>query len=218
MTDAASIDAWLPQTQCTRCGYADCRAYAEAIVRNETTIDRCPPGGDATLRGLADLLGRSQPERIAADLDPFPGYRVAVVVETECIGCTRCIAACPVDAIVGSGKSMHTVIEALCTGCELCIPPCPVDCIRLQAPNIASAPDATWPDLPEYSSSRFRAARQRRRSRLERADGRRPVDADSDPDEAAIRREILAAVARRRARRDHAGGNGKKSWTKSRSR
>lgn len=129
-TLADRIDALLPQTQCTRCGYAACRPYAEAIARGEAPINRCPPGGDAGIRALAMLTGKPvQP------LDPECGAemppQVAFIDEDACIGCTKCIQACPVDAIVGASKLMHTVIPQLCTGCELCIPPCPVDCIAL---------------------------------------------------------------------------------------
>jgi electron transport complex protein RnfB len=127
---ARRIDALLPQTQCTKCGYDGCRPYAEAIARGAADIDQCPPGGDAVAARLALLLGRE-----ARPLDPAYGEhrppQVAVIDEETCIGCTKCIAACPVDAIVGASKLMHTVIASWCTGCELCIPPCPVDCIAL---------------------------------------------------------------------------------------
>lgn len=127
---AARIDALLPQTQCTRCGFDGCRPYAEAIADGRADIDQCPPGGDPGVARLATLLGRA-----AKPLDPafgaFAPPRVAVIDEETCIGCTKCIQACPVDAIVGASKRMHTVIASWCTGCELCLPPCPVDCIRL---------------------------------------------------------------------------------------
>ncbi|HVU80638.1 MAG TPA: RnfABCDGE type electron transport complex subunit B [Rhodanobacteraceae bacterium] len=124
------IDAALPQTQCTRCGYPACRPYAEAIARGEAAINRCPPGGEEGVRTLARITGRTM-----LPLDPECGIeappRVAVIDEDVCIGCTKCIQACPVDAIVGASKLMHTVVADLCTGCELCIPPCPVDCIAM---------------------------------------------------------------------------------------
>src|SRR3954452_23910437 len=138
-TRAERIDALRPQTQCTECGYDGCRPYAEAIARGDADIDQCPPGGDPGVARIALVLGRE-----AKPLNPaFGGYRapqVAVIDEATCIGCTKCIQACPVDAIVGASKLMHTVIAAWCTGCELCIPPCPVDCIALVP--VAALPDS----------------------------------------------------------------------------
>ena len=124
------IDAALPQTQCTRCGYPACRPYAEAIARGEAAINRCPPGGAEGVRTLARITGRPVLP-LDPDCGPETPPRVAVIDEDACIGCTKCIQACPVDAIVGASKLMHTVIADLCTGCELCIPPCPVDCIAM---------------------------------------------------------------------------------------
>ena len=125
------IDALLPQTQCGQCQYPGCRPYAAAIAKGEADIDRCPPGGVTTMHALAALLDR--PPR---PLDPAFGTQkpaqVAWIDEEKCIGCARCLPACPVDAIVGASRQMHTVITAQCTGCELCLPPCPVDCIELR--------------------------------------------------------------------------------------
>ncbi len=130
------LDRILPQTQCGQGGYAGCRPYAEAMARGEAGTERCPPGGDAGARALAKVLGMP-----AVPFDRSRGEhkpdRVALVVEADCIGCTKCIQACPVDAIVGGAKRMHTVIEPLCTGCELCLPVCPVDCIvMVGAPSL----------------------------------------------------------------------------------
>ncbi|MBL8520690.1 MAG: RnfABCDGE type electron transport complex subunit B, partial [Betaproteobacteria bacterium] len=126
----AAIDALLPQTQCTRCGYAGCRPYAEAMARGEAPLNRCPPGGEATIAALATLLDRPR-----LPLDPACGehlpHRVAVIDAETCIGCAKCLAPCPTDAILGAHKYLHRVVAALCTGCELCIPPCPVDCITM---------------------------------------------------------------------------------------
>ena len=122
------LDRLLPQTQCGQCGFAGCRPYAEAMASGDAGVDRCPPGGDGGARGLARLLQvPPQPYDRARGLQQPP--RVALIVEADCIGCTKCIQACPVDAIVGGAKYMHTVVEPLCTGCDLCVPACPVDCI-----------------------------------------------------------------------------------------
>lgn len=124
------IDSLLPQTQCGQCSFAGCHPYAEAIAAGEAPINLCPPGGENTVQALADLL---DVEVLALDdsEEADPGPIVAIIIEDTCIGCTLCIQACPVDAIVGAAKQMHTVIESECTGCELCLAPCPVDCIEM---------------------------------------------------------------------------------------
>ncbi|MCD0247039.1 Rnf electron transport complex subunit RnfB [Xanthomonas melonis] len=124
------LDRLLPQTQCGQCGYDGCRPYAQAMADGLADVDHCPPGGDAGARALAQVLGvpaRPYDRSRGTHLPP----QVAWIVEADCIGCTKCIQACPVDAIVGGAKHMHTVIAPLCTGCELCLPACPVDCIEL---------------------------------------------------------------------------------------
>ncbi|MBS1191631.1 MAG: Electron transport complex, RnfABCDGE type, subunit [Rhodocyclaceae bacterium] len=121
------IESLLPQTQCGQCGYPGCRPYAEAISKGEAEINLCPPGGAEGVRKLADLLGR-EAKPLEAEEKP---KQVAVIDENTCIGCTLCIQACPVDAIVGAAKQLHTVVGPLCTGCELCLPPCPVECIAM---------------------------------------------------------------------------------------
>jgi len=123
------IDGLLPQTQCGQCGYPGCRPYAEAIA-NGDTINKCPPGGQSTVEALADLLDvEAVPLEAGAEEEPVK--KIAYIREDECIGCTKCIQACPVDAILGAAKQMHTVIESECTGCDLCVEPCPVDCIDM---------------------------------------------------------------------------------------
>ncbi|WP_152207060.1 electron transport complex subunit RsxB [Marinobacter changyiensis] len=123
------IDALLPQTQCGQCGFPGCRPYAESIA-NGGAINKCPPGGESTIKALADLLD-IEPQPLDTEHGTEQEKRVAVIREDECIGCTKCIQACPVDAILGSAKHMHTVIESECTGCDLCVEPCPVDCIDM---------------------------------------------------------------------------------------
>jgi electron transport complex protein RnfB len=126
------LDRLLPQTQCGQCGYAGCRPYAEAMAAGEAATDHCAPGGDAGATALARVL-RVPPIPYDRARGVHKPPQVALVVEADCIGCTKCIQACPVDAIVGGSKLMHVVVEPLCTGCELCVPACPVDCIVLVA-------------------------------------------------------------------------------------
>jgi H+/Na+-translocating ferredoxin:NAD+ oxidoreductase subunit B len=124
---AEKIDSILPQTQCGQCGYPGCRPYAEAVA-NGDAIDKCAPGGQATIEQIADLLGVPVPDNSNQDA---PLKTVAFIIEDDCIGCTKCIQACPVDAILGTTKQMHTIIRDECTGCDLCVDPCPVDCIEM---------------------------------------------------------------------------------------
>ena len=150
---AQADDELLPQTQCTRCGYAGCRPYADAIVNGEADINQCPPGGTDTIVALAALTGRAiAPLNHDNGLEAAP--TVAVIDEERCIGCTRCLPPCPVDAIVGAPRLMHTVVAELCTGCELCIAPCPVDCISM-VPLLASASHAALA-LPAAAANRSR--------------------------------------------------------------
>jgi electron transport complex protein RnfB len=132
-----AIDRLLPQTQCGQCGFPGCRPYATAIAAGTADINQCPPGGEVGIRALAELLGREPKPLNPANGAEKPAV-IALIVEEDCIGCTKCIQACPVDAIIGAPRRMHTVIASLCTGCELCLPPCPVDCIVL-----VPAPPAT---------------------------------------------------------------------------
>lgn len=147
------IESLLPQTQCGQCSYPGCRPYAEAIANGEE-INKCPPGGEGTMMALADLMGRD-PVPLDADPDTIGVKKVAYIREDECIGCTKCIIACPVDAIVGATKLMHTVIEKDCTGCELCVAPCPVDCIDM-LPIETTVKTWSW-SIPQGPNSRFQA-------------------------------------------------------------
>jgi electron transport complex protein RnfB len=203
----ARVEAWLPQTQCTRCGYPRCRAYAEAVARGEADINQCPPGGDATIGALARLLGVATKPLNPANGAHQPRLR-AVIDEARCIGCRKCLDVCPVDAIIGARKLMHTVIAAECTGCELCLPPCPVDCILMvPVPNPAD-PASPWPEYTQPETDRWRERTEARTARLERRRQKRPAarrarapGAAPDTDRERIRAEIRAAVERVRARK-----------------
>jgi electron transport complex protein RnfB len=189
---ANAIDALLPQTQCRRCRYDSCRAYAEAVAAGDAPINRCPPGGDATIAALADLLD-SPVLAIDQSCGVTTPLAIARIDEATCIGCTLCIQACPTDAIVGAAKLMHTVIADRCTGCELCLPPCPVDCI------------AMLPALRPWSTADAERARQRfsaRGARLATGLCKREQET-SAVDLARQRRRaaVDAALARARARR-----------------
>jgi Na+-translocating ferredoxin:NAD+ oxidoreductase subunit B len=193
------IDAWLPQTQCTRCGYPRCRDYAEAVADGRADINRCPPGGETTLAALSDLLNVA-----VKALDPVCGTHEprtrAVIDEAVCIGCRKCIDACPVDAIVGARKLMHTVVSAECNGCGLCVPPCPVDCIAMIPAAVAET--APW---QEYSLDEAAHWRWRTESRLARLERRRKKPARVQqakeessifPTSETIKADIRAALER----------------------
>ncbi|MBP0591671.1 electron transport complex subunit RsxB [Paraburkholderia sp. LEh10] len=161
-TLADQIEDLLPQTQCTKCGYPDCRAYAEAIANGNANYNQCPPGGAEGIVRLASLLGKP-----VIPLNPANGVErprpVAFIDENLCIGCTLCMQACPVDAIVGAPKQMHTMVAELCTGCDLCVPPCPVDCIAM----IPVTGDKTgWDAWSQQQADAARARHDRRRARL----------------------------------------------------
>jgi electron transport complex protein RnfB len=166
----ARIDALLPQTQCTRCGYPGCRPYAAAIASGAAEINQCPPGGAATIHMLAKFLGRD-----VLPLNPVNGVesppRVAWIDEARCIGCARCLPPCPVDAIVGAAKYMHTVLAERCTGCELCIAPCPVDCIEMRPVPVPKEPS----DQASINRARYDAHSERLLRRA--TDRQRELDA-----------------------------------------
>jgi len=204
---ADRIDALLPQTQCTQCGYDGCRPYAEALARGEADVNRCPPGGEDGMRALADFLGVER-KAIAPECgEPVTKPEVALIDEETCIGCTRCIQACTVDAIMGGPKSMHTVIAAECTGCGLCLPPCPVDCIEM-VPSADPTPLRQRAEQfrARYEARNARLAREAEERERRRAEKRARVAARDDRERK--RGEIAAAVARARARRRAADDGG----------
>ena len=205
------INDALPQTQCTQCGFDGCAPYAHAIAFHNEPINQCPPGGAAGIAQLAHLTGRP-----IIPLNPEHGIeqplRVAYIIEDQCIGCTKCIQACPVDAIVGAAKLMHTVIAERCNGCELCVPPCPVDCIQMP---LAADPDWTR-ERAHASRAQYQFRNERlKREKIERDERRHqklehkhadftaehpPTQIENDDIERK-RASIEAALARARARR-----------------
>jgi Na+-translocating ferredoxin:NAD+ oxidoreductase subunit B len=198
------IDARLPQTQCRRCGFPRCRDYAAAVATAAADFNRCPPGGDVTLGDLAHLLNRA-----LKPLDPAVGpqqeRRRARIDESRCIGCRKCLDACPVDAILGARKQMHTVLASGCSGCELCLPPCPVDCIDMVPFETGTC--APWPDYDLAETERWRRRNTARVDRLKAHKHRPPRETPSVAidNSGRMRAEIREAVARVKARKQ--GGN-----------
>ncbi|WP_138518134.1 RnfABCDGE type electron transport complex subunit B [Limnobacter alexandrii] len=200
------IDDLLPQTQCTQCGFEGCLPYAKALARQEADLNRCPPGGETTIAALSALLNLPR-KPVDPDCGTTIERHIASINPQHCIGCTLCIKACPVDAIVGSSKRRHAVLAELCTGCELCIPPCPVDCIDM----------VFMPEFSDWDQTQAHAARARmqlRETRLmrqkqeqaERLEAKAihkldELDDTPSPDAAAKKAVVQAALARARARR-----------------
>jgi electron transport complex protein RnfB len=184
----------LPQTQCTRCGFPDCQAYAEAIAHEGAAINRCPPGGAEGVARLAALTG-TPVLPLDADCGDEGPRAMAVIDEAWCIGCTLCLDACPTDAIVGIHKRMHTVIEAHCTGCELCIPVCPVDCISLENETPGRSGWQAWSEAQADAALARYAVHRRRLA----APAPKAATAAAEPDADARKRSIVeAALARAR--------------------
>ena len=198
---ADRIDALLPQTQCRQCGFAGCRPYADAVAAGSADINRCPPGGVETLRALSDLTGRPGAPLQGVQKPPA----VARIDEPACIGCTLCIRACPVDAIVGAVNVMHTVIAAECSGCELCLPVCPVDCIVMDGAGFGAARAD-----PREQAAHYRQRYQAREMRLERERRERIAAAGARAEErrrrATIER-VLERARQRLERRSRSGGS-----------
>ena len=151
------IDALLPQTQCTQCGYSGCLPYAEALATGQADINQCPPGGSQGIARLADLLGIN-PKPLNEKHGQFKPRQIAFIIEQDCIGCTKCLPPCPVDAIIGANKYVHTVIQNECTGCRLCLAPCPVDCIEMRP----LSPPTDWTtEQATHAKKRYQAKQQR---------------------------------------------------------
>jgi electron transport complex protein RnfB len=190
------IDALLPQTQCTRCGYPACLAYAAAIAEGEADINQCPPGGAQGIRELAALLGREE-----KPLNPANGVEkpaeVAIIDEDACIGCTKCIQVCPTDAILGANKLMHTILREECSGCELCIPACPVDCIAMIAGNPGQEAER------DARAAHYRGRYEARNARLARDQTEREhaIAARKAEVHDASHNAVLAAIARAKAKK-----------------
>ncbi len=214
------IDALLPQTQCEQCGYPGCRPYAEAIAQGKADINQCPPGGQGTIDALAQLLERPG-KRLNPEHGDYRPPRVAWIDESICIGCTKCIQACPVDAIVGARQRMHTVIADECTGCDLCLAPCPVDCIHMLPTDREAEPADQQQQRRDRARQRFndrqqrlarrRAEREQKRSqrRAARTPDTTAAPAASLPDRETRRDTARAALERVRARRrQRTGGRG----------
>jgi electron transport complex protein RnfB len=202
---AERIDALLPQTQCTRCSYPDCRHYAEAIAAGEAGINQCPPGGESTLLALAALT-----QRLPQPIDPARGTmpqqpEVALIEEADCIGCYKCVQVCPTDAILGAPKLMHTVIAMDCSGCELCLPVCPTDCITM-TPRSAALPMPValaprWRTrYGKHGERRAREQKVREDKRRSRSEGSAVTQTETGLKERAASFDINAAIARARSR------------------
>ena len=199
-----ALNSALPQTQCTRCGYPDCRSYANAMALDGAPINQCPPGGQEGVARLARLTGRT-----TATLNPAHGMesprQLAVIDEAWCIGCTLCIEACPVDAIVGAPKLMHTVMAEHCTGCELCLPVCPVDCIALQPASGTLTGWAAWSAAQAQAARERHAVHQRRTQRTAEEQAQRLTAGGTQAAAPDLKRAaVAAALAKARGRHNPA--------------
>jgi len=199
VADLEAINACLPQTQCQRCSYPCCEDYAAAISQGKANINQCPPGGEVTIKKLAALSGQQ-----ILPLDPefgeFQAKTLAFIFEQKCIGCVLCIKACPVDAIVGANKLMHTVIQAHCTGCELCLPVCPTDCIEMQAFTGIVEPASDWPGYTPHDIRLGKLRFDKRQLRLNTSAEEKPPSPQLNAD--SRKQAILDAVKRKQMLRN----------------
>ncbi len=191
-----TLDALLPQTQCGQCGYKGCLPYAEAMAAGAADINRCPPGGDEVIADIAQVL-KQPPKPLDASCGENKAPAVAVIDESWCIGCTLCIQACPVDAIAGAAKVMHTVIASECTGCELCIPPCPVDCIEMVAVQREEAPQERRLRAAQYRGRYLARERRLAGGKTARSDAAGvPLTAEVGQKQLAVQRALARARQR----------------------
>ena len=197
------LDALLPQTQCGECGYPGCLPYAEAMALGHASIDKCPPGGVSTLKALGQMLGIDPAPYMDAARKKTRPASLAVIREAECIGCTKCIQACPVDAIIGSGKLMHTVLEHECTGCGLCVEPCPVDCIDMVTlPSSHYDPNLARQRFNDRTIRLLRIEQDHQQAYREKRRLNTPTP-DQQEDKAAKQDYILQAMARLQTKKTH---------------
>lgn len=200
MISVKKIDALLPQTQCGECGYPGCLPYAQALAQGNAPIDRCLPGGTHTLKALGQLLHVDPSPYLSQVAKQSPPSSIAMIREAECIGCTKCIQACPVDAIIGSGKFMHSILTDECTGCGLCVEPCPVDCIEM-----INTPATYKPDLARkrFNAKIIRVLREEQNKQQAYREKRRlsTITIDQQYDKKAKQDYILAALKRNQAKK-----------------
>ena len=203
MISAKDIDALLPQTQCEECGYKGCLPYAEALAQGTAPIDRCPPGGVATLKALGEYLNIDPTPYLSSIAERTRPPSVAFIREAECIGCTKCIQACPVDVIIGSGKLMHSILEDECTGCGLCVAPCPVDCIEMVTqPSSLYDPDLARQRFNDRTIRLLRNEQDQQQAYREKRRLTAPT-LDQQEDKVAKQDYILQAMKRQQAKKIH---------------
>ena len=203
MISAKDIDALLPQTQCEECGYKGCLPYAEALAQGTAPIDRCPPGGVTTLKALGEYLNIDPTPYLSSIAERTRPPSIAFIREAECIGCTKCIQACPVDVIIGSGKLMHSILEDECTGCGLCVAPCPVDCIEMVTQPISLYdPDLARQRFNDRTIRLLRKAQDQQQAYREKRRLTAPT-LDQQEDKVAKQDYILQAMKRQQAKKNH---------------
>lgn len=197
---AKSIDQLLPQTQCEQCGYSGCQPYADAISTGKAQINQCPPGGEVTIHQLAKLL-ECDVIPLNTEHGEHKPFHLAVIDESECIGCTKCIPVCPVDAILGAAKQLHTVMNQYCTGCELCIPPCPVNCIEMVPDENELSNQNADTERAEKSRVRYALHLKRAEQELSERKNKQAEKRSQVLKKENIQQEVLAAIQRTKDKR-----------------